>query len=59
MFGHRLNAVDLQSGDTEAFVYWSDTVDRQRRSTETFGYLMETVDRQNRILSRLVRGWIQ
>jgi len=57
--GHWLNAVDRQSGDTEAFGYWSDTVDRLRRSTETFGYLLETVDRQKGILRRLVTGWIQ
>jgi len=43
MFGHWLNVVDLQSGDTEAFGYW----------TETQWIVYEGVPR------RLVTGWIQ
>ena len=58
-FGHWLNAVDRQRGDTEVFGHWFDTVDRQRRSTDSFGYRLETVDRQRWILRRLVTGWIQ
>ena len=44
MFGHWLNAVDRQRGDTEAFCHWIDTVDRQRAGTETFGFWLDTLN---------------